>query len=183
MLDRISPNAITLSRILLIPAFVPALLAREDYEYGTSIAFGIFALLSFTDGLDGYVARSRGRVTRLGIFLDPLADKLLITAALVTLVQLREIDAWVVVLILSREFAVTGLRLIAASEGTVISAGRLGKLKTVSQIAMVLALIVPEAPDWLGLPLIVLVVVLTLVSGVEYFWNSRDVLREGAAER
>ncbi len=178
MLSKITPNAITFSRIALIPVFVPLLLVREEYQYGPEIAFALFALLSLTDGLDGYVARSRNQVTRLGIFLDPLADKLLVTAALVGLVELREIDAWVVVLILSREFAVTGLRLIASSEGVVIAAHWLGKLKTVSQIALVLALILPDTPAGVGTALTVVTVALTIGSGAEYFWKSRDLLRE-----
>lgn len=178
MLKRVSPNAITLTRIALIPVFVPALLARDDYRFGTTIAFAIFTLLSMTDGLDGYVARSRGKVTKLGIFLDPLADKLLITAALVTLVELRALPAWVVVLILSREFAVTGLRMIVASEGSVVSAAWLGKAKTVAQIWMVMALIIKQTPEWLSISLIALAVVLTVWSGAEYFWKCRTYLRE-----
>ncbi|MCW2973758.1 MAG: CDP-diacylglycerol--glycerol-3-phosphate 3-phosphatidyltransferase [Thermoleophilia bacterium] len=179
MLHRITPNMITFTRIALIPAFVPLLLVRDDYDLGTWIAFALFALLSLTDGLDGYVARSRNKVTRLGIFLDPLADKLLVTAALVTLVQLEEINAWVVVTILSREFAITGLRAIAASEGVVIAADWSGKIKTVLQIALVLVLIVPSAPDWLSVSLTVLTVAVTVGSGVEYFWKARDLLRDG----
>lgn len=179
MLHRITPNMITFTRIALIPAFVPLLLVRDDYDLGTWIAFALFALLSLTDGLDGYVARSRNKVTRLGIFLDPLADKLLVTAALVTLVQLEEINAWVVVIILSREFAITGLRAIAASEGVVIAADWSGKIKTVLQIALVLVLIVPSAPDWLSVSLTVLTVAVTVGSGVEYFWKARDLLRDG----
>jgi CDP-diacylglycerol--glycerol-3-phosphate 3-phosphatidyltransferase len=178
MLDRISPNTITFSRIALIPAFVPLLLVREEYQYGSQIAFALFALLSLTDGIDGYVARSRNRITRLGIFLDPLADKLLVTAALVALVELQEIAAWVVVVILSREFAVTGLRLIASGEGVVIAAHWLGKLKTVAQIALVLALILPDTPTWVGTVLTAITVALTIGSGAEYFWKARHLLRE-----
>jgi CDP-diacylglycerol--glycerol-3-phosphate 3-phosphatidyltransferase len=177
MLDRVSPNAITLSRIGLIPVFVPLLLARDRYEYGEWVAFGLFALLSLTDGLDGYVARSRGKVTRLGIFLDPLADKLLVTAALVTLVEKDEISAWVVVLILSREFAVTGLRLIASAEGEVIAAHWLGKFKTVFQILLVLVLILPDTPSLLRDVITGITVALTIFSGVEYFWKGREYLR------
>ena len=178
MFDRITPNMITFSRIALIPAFVPLLLVRDEYEWGTQIAFVLFALLSLTDGLDGYVARSRNKITRLGIFLDPLADKLLVTAALVTLVELQEIAAWVVVVILSREFAVTGLRLIASGEGVVIAAHWLGKLKTVAQIALVLALILPDTPAVVGTILTAVTVALTIGSGAEYFWKARHLLRE-----
>jgi CDP-diacylglycerol--glycerol-3-phosphate 3-phosphatidyltransferase len=178
MFDRVSPNTITFTRIALIPAFVPLLLVRENIPYGSQLAFALFALLSLTDGLDGYVARSRNKITRLGIFLDPLADKLLVTAALVALVELQEIAAWVVVLILSREFAVTGLRLIASSEGVVIAAHWLGKLKTVAQIALVLVLIIPDSPAMLGTIMTVITVVLTIGSGAEYFWKARHLLRE-----
>ena len=183
MLDRVSPNTITFSRIALIPAFVPLLLVREEYRYGSEIAFALFALLSLTDGIDGYVARSRNKITRLGIFLDPLADKLLVTAALVALVELQEIAAWVVVVILSREFAVTGLRLIASGEGVVISAHWLGKLKTVAQIALVLALILPDTPAMLGTVLTFITVALTIGSGAEYFWKARHLLREEPRSR
>jgi CDP-diacylglycerol--glycerol-3-phosphate 3-phosphatidyltransferase len=175
---KITPNNITLARIGLIPVVVATLLTRIDHDHGTLLALGLFTLAALSDGLDGYLARSRGQVTTLGIFLDPLADKLLITAALVTLVQLEEIAAWVVVLILSREFAVTGLRLVAASRGEVISAHWLGKLKTVTQIALVLALIPRDAPAEIGTVLTWLAVVMTVASGVEYFWKARHLLRE-----
>ena len=178
MFNRITPNMITFTRIALIPAFVPLLLVREDYRHGELIAFALFALLSLTDGLDGYVARSRNKITRLGIFLDPLADKLLVTAALVGLVELQEIAAWVVVIILSREFAVTGLRLIASGEGVVIAAHWLGKLKTTAQIALVLVLILPDTPSWLGTVMTIITVALTIGSGAEYFWHARHLLRE-----
>ena len=183
MLDRITPNMITFSRIALIPVLLPLLLFREEYAYGPEFAFVVFALLSVTDGIDGYIARSRNKITRLGIFLDPLADKLLVTAALVALVELDEIAAWVVVLILSREFAVTGLRLIAAGEGVVISAHWLGKLKTVAQIALVLVLILPDTPAIVGTILTAITVILTIGSGAEYFWKARDLLREQPRSR
>lgn len=175
---RITPNGITLARIGLIPVVVAALLTRVTHDHGTMLAFVLFAVAALSDGLDGYLARSRGQVTTLGIFLDPLADKLLITAALVTLVELREVSAWIVVLILSREFAVTGLRLVGANRGEVISAHWLGKLKTFAQIAMVLALIPKDAPPDVGTALTVLAVLLTVGSGLEYFWKGRDLLRD-----
>lgn len=174
---RIDPNTVTLARIGLIPVFVAFLLTRIS-DHATWIAFVVFALMAASDGLDGWVARTRGRVTTLGVFLDPIADKMLITAALVSLVQLREIDAWVVIIILSREFAVTGLRVLAATRGDVLPAQRLGKLKTASQIAMVLALIPKDSPALLGTCLIWVAVVLTVVSGAEYFWSGRHWLRE-----
>jgi len=176
-MKRITPNTITFIRIGLIPVFVAALLTRIEHDHGTTIAFAVFAVAALSDGLDGYLARTRNEITTLGIFLDPLADKLLVTAALVTLVQLEEIAAWIVVLILSREFAVTGLRLIAASEGVVISAHWLGKLKTTAQIALVLSLIPRDSPELLGTVLTVIAVFLTVASGAEYFWKGRQLLR------
>lgn len=185
---RVTPNMITLARIALIPVFVTALLTREPHAHGalsvlnhahaTVAAFILFAVTAGTDGLDGYLARSRKSVTTLGIFLDPLADKLLITAALVTLVELREIAAWIVIVIISREFAVTGLRLIASTSGDIVSASWLGKAKTTSQIALVLALIPRDSPELLGTVLTALTVGLTVWSGVDYFWKGREHLRE-----
>lgn len=180
---KITPNMITITRIALIPVFVAALLTRLDHSHGTMLAFVIFALTAATDGLDGYLARSRNQVTRLGIFLDPLADKLLVTSALVTLVQLDEIAAWVVVVIISREFAVTGLRLVASTAGDIVSASWLGKAKTTSQILLVLALIPLESPEQLGTILTVIAVVMTVWSGVDYFWKGRHHLRDIAAEQ
>lgn len=180
--SKVTPNAITIARIMLIPVFVAALLTRVDHDNGTILAFIVFSLAALTDGLDGYLARSRNQITVMGIFLDPLADKLLVTAALVTLVQLGEIGAWVALVIISREFAVTGLRLLAASNGDVISANRLGKLKTVSQIALIMALIPQEVPDEVGVVLTVIAVFFTLASGAEYFWAGRKHLREPDAQ-
>lgn len=181
-MTRITPNWITFFRIAFIPVLVAALLTRLEHDHGVIVAFAIFTVMAVSDGLDGYLARSRGAITTLGIFLDPLADKLLITAALVTLVQLGEIDAWVVLLIISREFAVTGLRLLAASRGDIVAANWLGKAKTAAQIALVLSLIPPNSPDWLGTAATWLAVVLTIGSGIEYFWNGREYLREQPAE-
>lgn len=179
-MNNVSPNTITLVRIALIPVFVAALLSRvgDDHNMATILAFFFFGLAALSDGLDGYIARSRGKVTTLGIFLDPLADKLLITAALVSLVQLGEVSTWVALLIISREFAVTGLRLLAASKGEVIAANKLGKAKTVAQIAFVLAFIPKSTPEELAMTLLVLAVVLTVASGAEYFWAGREYLRD-----
>lgn len=180
--EKVTPNAITVARIMLIPVFVAALLTGIDSDLGAIFAFVVFAVAALTDGLDGYLARSRNRITTMGIFLDPLADKLLVTAALVTLVQLEKIAAWVVLIIISREFAVTGLRLLAASNGDVISANKLGKAKTVSQILLILALILEltpnSAPDGVVIGLTVIAVFFTLASGAEYFWEGREHLRE-----
>lgn len=158
------PNKITLSRICFIPVLMlfvipipeiilnagilqfmhPQLLSINDFllAYGGYIAAGIFIIASSTDAVDGYIARKRQLVTNFGKFLDPIADKLLVTAALMALVQSGDVNGWAAMLIISREFIVTGLRLVAAGEGIVIAASKLGKLKTVLQdIAIVAALL------------------------------------------
>lgn len=157
------PNKITLSRIFFIPVLMlfvipipdaiinlgilqsikPNLVAINHFlaTYGGYIAAGIFVIASSTDAVDGYIARKHKMVTNFGKFLDPIADKLLVTAALMALVQSGDVSGWVAMLIISREFIVTGLRLVAAGEGIIIAAGKLGKLKTVCQdIAIVAAL-------------------------------------------
>ena len=177
-MSRITPNMITVARIMLIPVVLAFLLTR--IEYGTIIAFVVFAIAAISDGIDGYLARSRGQVTELGKLLDPLADKMLVTSVLVALVQLDKIAAWVVVLIIAREFAITGLRGIAAERGIVIAAGWMGKVKTAFQIALVLALIPDSTADesLIVLPLLWATVIFTVGSAVEYFWNGRDLLRD-----
>jgi CDP-diacylglycerol---glycerol-3-phosphate 3-phosphatidyltransferase len=171
-------NAITVARILLIPVFL--VLLFSEVPYGEYVAVAVFALAAGTDKLDGYVARKTKSVTATGMFLDPLADKLLISAALIALVSLEKLPAWVAMVIIGREFAVTGLRIFAAAQGVSIPADRLGKLKTVSQTVAVLYLLVaPESwqyGDLIGQILIYIAVALTLVSGIEYFWNGRDLL-------
>jgi len=171
-------NAITIARIMLIPVFLVLLFV--EVPYGEYAAVAVFALAAGTDKLDGYVARRRKTVTATGMFLDPLADKLLISAALIALVSMDRLAAWVAMVIIGREFAVTGLRLVAAAQGVSIPADRLGKAKTVVQTAAVLFLLVPRsafAYDWLIEDLLIYsAVALTLISGIEYFWNGRDLL-------
>jgi len=171
-------NAITIARILLIPVFLVLLFV--EVPYGEYAAVAVFALAAGTDKLDGYVARRRKTVTATGMFLDPLADKLLISAALIALVSLGRLEAWVAMVIIGREFAVTGLRLVAAAQGVSIPADRLGKAKTVMQTIAVLFLLVPRSAfpyDWLIEDLLIwAAVALTLISGIEYFWNARDLL-------
>ena len=141
------PNVLTLLRILAVPVVVVALLGETPN--GDALAAGVFALAALTDGLDGYFARSRDAVTTFGKLMDPIADKLLIAAALVSLVSLDRLAAWVAMVIIAREFAVTVLRAIAAERGVVIAASWLGKVKTVLQIAAVFALIAANpAPLW-----------------------------------
>lgn len=174
-------NGLTILRILLIPVFMVFLLEFELVPYSAVIAVIIFTMAAVTDKLDGYFARSRNAVTVLGQFLDPLADKLLISAALISLVKLDRLSAWIAMVIISREFAVSGLRLVAAAERVVIPASRLGKAKTFSQIVAVVALILPEFGSLWGRPvgwyLIYIAALLTVVSGVDYFIKARDRLR------
>jgi len=140
---------------------------------GDTLAAIVFALAALTDGLDGYIARSRGSVTTFGKLMDPLADKLLVTAALVSLVSLNRLPAWVAMVIIAREFAVTALRSVAADRGVIISASWMGKVKTVLQIAAVFALIAfnpaPPAVD----ALVYLAVLATVISGFDYFFGLR----------
>lgn len=166
------PNCLTIFRILLIPIFVIVLSTR--IPYGGYLATAIFIIAALTDSLDGYLARKWKQITKLGIILDPLADKLLITAALISLVELRMIHGWVAIIILGREFAVTGLRAIKAEEGTVIPASNLGKLKTVSQIVAVIWILlervyVPLGNWHLGPWIMYIAVIITVISGIEYF--------------
>ncbi|HEY5815572.1 MAG TPA: CDP-diacylglycerol--glycerol-3-phosphate 3-phosphatidyltransferase [Solirubrobacterales bacterium] len=169
-------NTLTMLRILAVPVVVVALLGETPN--GDELAAAVFALAALTDGLDGYFARSRDAVTTFGKLMDPLADKLLIVAALISLVSLDRLQAWVAMVIIAREIAVTGLRAIAAERGVVIAASRLGKLKTVLQIAAVIALIaVVPSPAWVD-ALVYLAVVATVVSGADYFFGLRRRLEQ-----
>ncbi len=171
-------NSLTLLRILAVPVVVVALLGETPN--GDTLAAAVFALAALTDGLDGYFARSRDAVTTFGKLMDPLADKLLITAALVSLVSLGRLQAWVAMVIIAREIAVTGLRLVASERGVVISASWMGKVKTVLQIAAVFALIAANpAPAWVDV-LVYAAVAATLISGADYFFGLRRRLNSPA---
>jgi CDP-diacylglycerol---glycerol-3-phosphate 3-phosphatidyltransferase len=175
------PNALTLLRILAVPVVVVALLGETPN--GDALAAAVFALAAATDGLDGYFARSRGAVTTFGKLMDPLADKLLVTAALVSLVSLDRLEAWVAMVIIAREIAVTGLRAIAAERGIVISASWLGKVKTVLQIAAVIVLIAANpAPAWVD-ALVYLALAVTVLSGADYFFGLRRRIEAQQKER
>lgn len=178
-------NGLTIFRILLIPVFMVFLLEFELLPHSDAIAAGIFVIAAVTDTLDGYFARSRDSVTVLGQFLDPLADKLLISAALVSLVALDRISAWIAMIIISRELAVSGLRMVAASRKVVIPASRLGKIKTLSQIVAIVALILPGFGYLFGKPvswyLIMLAAIITVISGIDYFMNARKYLEADEA--
>ncbi len=170
------PNKLTMLRIILVPIFVVLMLTR--IPYGGSLAAVIFMIAALTDSLDGYLARKWKQVTRLGAILDPLADKLLITAALISLVELGRIPGWIAIVIIGREFAVTGLRLVKAEEGVLISASKMGKFKTISQVTAVLLIILqnlyhPLAALALGQWAMYIAVLITIVSGIEYFYKNK----------
>jgi CDP-diacylglycerol--glycerol-3-phosphate 3-phosphatidyltransferase len=165
-------TAITFTRILLIPVFM--VLMSSSLQYSDTLAAIIFGLAALTDSLDGYAARIRKEVTRFGQLVDPLADKLLVTAALFTLVELGRVSSWVAVLIVGREFAVSGLRIIAAIEGIVIPASRIAKVKTALQMSAIVALIL----QWpFGEFLMGLATAITVISGLDYFHKARGLFR------
>jgi len=171
-------NTVTIARILLVPVFLVVLFSQ--IPHGDIWAVAVFALAAATDKLDGYLARSRNSVTSIGVFLDPLADKLLISAALIALVSLERVEAWVAMVIIGREFAVSGLRLVGVSQGVSVPASRLGKLKTLSQIVAIAFLLVryTSLPHYQLIENVLLyaAVALTLASGIEYFVNARALL-------
>jgi CDP-diacylglycerol--glycerol-3-phosphate 3-phosphatidyltransferase len=174
------PNALTVFRILLVPVLVVVLLS--ELSRGDLLAAAIFAVASLTDAVDGHLARSRKEITTFGKLMDPVADKLLILAALVSLVQLGRLAAWVAMVIIAREFAVTVSRMAATQQGVVVSAGPWGKAKTVVQVATVFFLIaVDGSPLWLDL-LVLGTVVITIASGIDYFFGLRRLTREAQAE-
>ena len=176
------PNALTLIRILLVPVLVVAL--TVETPGGSTIAAVVFAIAAFTDGLDGYIARSRQSITTFGKVMDPVADKLMIAAALISLVSLDRLAAWVAMVIIAREFAVSGLRIAAGQQGVVIPASGLGKVKTIVQVLAVLALIAASDPDAMWVQaLVYLMVAITVASGADYFLNFRKKLEESARER
>ncbi len=173
------PNSLTVFRIFLVPLLVVVLLTEvPDKQFW---GLGIFLLAALTDALDGIIARRTNRITTTGAMLDPIADKLLMSAAFISLVELQQVPAWMVTLIVGREFAVTALRMIALERGRAISANALGKAKTTSQIITVSILILSiNSERWHVLALVALwvTVALTVASMVIYFWQNRGVLTE-----
>lgn len=166
------PNMITLVRILLVPLFTYLYLQSPGDT--NLFAAAVFLLASLTDALDGYLARSRKEITRFGQLIDPIADKLLIAAALLVLVESGLVSTWIALIILGREFAISGLRILAAADGKVIAASPWGKIKTTTQIVAVMAFFL--GISWA--PLLMWIAVLaTIISGVDYFRNAQDVLK------
>jgi CDP-diacylglycerol--glycerol-3-phosphate 3-phosphatidyltransferase len=174
------PNVLTVLRIMLVPALVVALLGNTPA--GDVLAAVVFALASLTDFVDGYLARARDSVTTFGKLMDPLADKLLIVAALISLVSLHRLAAWVAMVIITRELAVSMLRLGASQAGVVMAASNFGKVKTCLQIAAVLAVIaVHGQPAWVSVLLYVTVLV-TVLSGLDYFFGLRRRIQQRQAQ-
>lgn len=198
------PNKITLSRIFLIPIFMlfiipfpdwvlsssylkfinPQLTGINDFirNYGNYFAAVLFIIAASTDGVDGYIARKRKQVTRFGIFLDPIADKLLVTAALIALVERNEVTGWAAMVIIAREFIVTGLRLVASGEGIVIAASNWGKIKTVTQIVAIAASLLKNFPISLVVDFpfdryaMLIAVLITIYSGYDYMIKNLKVI-------
>ena len=175
------PNKLTLFRVVLIPFFVFFLLAPYFEEDGNYIAVAIFIVASITDFLDGKIARKYNLVTNFGKFMDPLADKLLVCSALICLIQLELIPAWVVIIIIAREFIISGFRLVASDNGVVIAASYWGKFKTAFQMLTVIVLIL-NIPNKvftiLGTVLIYVSLALTVISLIDYIAKNKDVLKD-----
>ncbi len=200
------PNKLTLTRILAIPIFVffaiplpewilasdvfriirPTLISINDLiiNYGNYIAAAIFVLAASTDAIDGYIARKRKLVTKFGKLIDPVADKLLVSAALLASIERGEISSWIAIIIIGRELIVTGLRLVAAGEGIVIAASKWGKAKTITQIIAITALLIRNFPlnlltDFrLDIYLMLAAVLITIYSGIDYIVKNIKVIRQ-----
>lgn len=187
------PNKITISRIFLIPLFIIVLTVNFDWgeiNIGNTtlpitqlVGSIIFIFASLTDWLDGYIARKYNLITNMGKFLDPLADKLLVSAAFIMLIELQIAPAWIIIIIISREFAITGFRLVASGEGVVLAASSMGKLKTVSQILAVILLMLNNFPfSYTNLPIDIIMLYIALIftvwSGLDYFIKNWNVMRD-----
>ncbi|PZD93386.1 CDP-diacylglycerol--glycerol-3-phosphate 3-phosphatidyltransferase [Paenibacillus sambharensis] len=184
-------NRITLARIFLVPIIMFFLLVNLNLgrlsvgefsiSYTQIVATLIFIIAASTDGLDGYIARKNKQVTNLGKLLDPLADKLLVAAVLISLVEMDKLEAWIAIVIISREFAVTGLRQVALLEGSVMAASKWGKWKTAVQITMIIALLLNNFPfAFYGIPFDRIATwaaaLITVYSGIDYFVKNKNVI-------
>ena len=177
------PNKLTILRVIMIPFFLVALFV-DGIPAGKWIALAIFIIASFTDMLDGKIARKYNLITNFGKFMDPLADKLLVSAALIALIPLGKIPAWIVIVIISREFIISGFRLIASDNGIVIAASYWGKIKTVTQMVMIVLLIADFSNsiiDVLETVFIYLALALTVISLLDYLIKNKNVLKDGEA--
>ena len=169
------PNKLTLLRVCMIPFFV--VFARMDAFWAQCVAVGIYALACITDTLDGHIARSRNLITDFGKFMDPLADKVLVMAAMCFFVERGCMPGWVLAIVLLREFAVSGMRLVAVEQGRVIAAAWSGKVKTAVTMIGLCAMLLFSEYSWINLLVSLLILLTTVYSGVEYFYKNRDVFR------
>ena len=175
------PNKLTILRIIMIPFFVFFLLSGVGGSASKWIALVIFAAASITDTLDGYIARRDNLITDFGKFMDPLADKLLVCSAMICMIPLGKLQAWFVIVIIAREFIISGFRLVASDNGIVIAASYWGKFKTVSQMALIIVLIMDLGGVWnvVGTVLTWVALLLTIVSLIDYIAKNKQVLTQG----
>ena len=175
------PNKLTVLRMIMVPFFVLFMLTDIGGDANKWIALVLFCVASFTDFLDGKIARARGLVTNFGKFMDPLADKLLVCSAMICLIEMGKLPAWVVIIIIGREFIISGFRLVASDNGIVIAASYWGKFKTVFQMIMTIVMIADLGGifDTIGVILMWIALALTLISLVDYVVKNKQVLTEG----
>ena len=176
-----TPNKLTIARMILVPFFVLFILTGWGGDANRYICLAIFVVASITDWFDGYLARKNNLVTNFGKFMDPLADKLLVCSALICMIELDRLPAWFVIIIIAREFIISGFRLIAAENGVVIAANYWGKFKTTFQMLMVIVLILNIQMSFfqiLGMLLTYVALILTVVSLIDYIVKNKDVLKE-----
>ena len=176
------PNKLTVLRVIMVPFFVAFMLYPLAGDASKYVALVLFCVASFTDFLDGHLARKHNLVTNFGKFMDPLADKLLVCSALICLIPSGKLETWIVLVIIAREFIISGFRLVASDNGVVIAASYWGKFKTVSHMAMIILLILSftnpilvmltTIVKWIG-------VALTIISLVDYVWKNKEVLTQG----
>lgn len=184
------PNTLTIIRVILVP-FVVVLLLVQPFEYSNYVALGIFALACLTDMLDGMIARKYNLITNFGKFMDPLADKLLVCSCMICFTANAYLPAWVTIVIIAREFIISGFRLIASDKGVVIAAGKLGKIKTVTQMIMLILLILdfPKSFFYMDLNVALVFIIVekifiylsalfTVISLIEYLVKNKNVLKD-----
>ena len=177
------PNKLTMLRVCLIPVFLilyPYNLFGDPFS--RYAALGVFVMASLTDALDGYIARRRHLITNFGKLMDPMADKLLAAAAMIAMAQTRALPAWVVVIIISREFLITGFRMLALERGIVIAASSIAKFKTASHFIMIVLILLGFIPPVIVRSVIAAATVLTVISAVDYIVKNKNVMSEGAAK-
>lgn len=171
------PNKLTILRIILIPIFV-ILLLLQNYKILPLI---IFVVASLTDTIDGYLARKYNLITDFGKFMDPLADKLLVTTALILFIEMGYINAWIVTIIIAREFIISGFRTLAASKGVTIAANKWGKIKTVFQMTLIISILIDYANminiNFIIDPLIILTLIITIISAITYLLNNMSIFK------